>query len=365
MAAPTCMELYAGCYERTTLGYVVNENAKFVIKAKFTDNSHIGYVKTLAASESFLATGSTDETIHLYNLVTNRELGTLLQHNGSITSICFHGDSHMISGSADGTIGIWHTASWELMKSLRAHKGGVNSVAIHPSGKLALTAGQDKSLRTWNLVKGRVAYTTNIKQVADFVSWSPDGELYIVVGDSIINVYTITTATITSSIDCQRKILAVSFVTNRILAVGGEGGNIQLFELSEGKSTCRCDFKAHENRVKGIQCTSDRSSQPEENCRWLVTVSSDSHLKIWSVNVETLDEPTLLADVNTTARLTCVGVRPVLSQSADSPVGKPGVPMTDKSRESLEEDSTLTKRKNTGAEQDSRKKKFKARKQRP
>ena len=43
-------------------------------------------------------------------------------------------------------------------------RGGVNSLAIHPSGKLALSAGHDMSLRTWNLIKGRVAYTTNMKQ---------------------------------------------------------------------------------------------------------------------------------------------------------------------------------------------------------
>ncbi|XP_038057587.1 p21-activated protein kinase-interacting protein 1-like [Patiria miniata] len=360
MAAPTCLEVFVGCYERTTLGYEVyeNEEAKFAIRAKFTDNSHIGYVKTLAASDSFLATGSTDETIHLYNLKTNRELGALLQHDGSITSIGFHGDGHMISGSTDGTIGIWNTASWELMKSLRAHKGGVNSVAIHPSGKLALTAGQDKLLRTWNLIKGRVAYTTNIKQVADFVLWSPDGELYIIVCDRVINVYRITTATITSSIDCGRKILAVSFLTNRVLAVGGEGENIQLFELSEGKSTCKCDFKAHENRVKGIQSTSDRSSQPKDSCRWLLTVSSDSYLKLWSVDTETLDEPVLLASVNTTARLTCVCVRPVLSQTSEVPALKLKV-------EKAKDKNAPAKRRSTGTEQDAKKKKPKTRKQKP
>ena len=57
----------------------------FEIKAKFTDNSHIGYVKTIAANRTFLATGSTDETIHLYNVKTNRELGALLQHSGKTT----------------------------------------------------------------------------------------------------------------------------------------------------------------------------------------------------------------------------------------------------------------------------------------
>ena len=40
----------------------------------------------------------------------------------------------------------------------------MNAVTIHPSGKLALSVSKDKTLRTWNLLKGRAAYTTNIKK---------------------------------------------------------------------------------------------------------------------------------------------------------------------------------------------------------
>jgi len=38
----------------------------------------------------------------------------------------------------------------------------VTSLSVHPSGKLALSVGYDAALRTWNLVKGRQAYTTNL-----------------------------------------------------------------------------------------------------------------------------------------------------------------------------------------------------------
>ena len=50
-------------------------------------------------------------------------------------------------------------------------------VAIHPSGKLALSIGKDRKLVTWNLIKGRSAYVTNIKDIPNFVKWSPTGIL--------------------------------------------------------------------------------------------------------------------------------------------------------------------------------------------
>jgi WD40 repeat protein len=43
-------------------------------------------------------------------------------------------------------------------------RGPVLSLSVHPSGKLALTVGQDKTLRTWNLITGKSAYISNIKR---------------------------------------------------------------------------------------------------------------------------------------------------------------------------------------------------------
>ena len=53
---------------------------------------------------------------------------------------------------------------FQCEKSLFGHKGAINSLAIHPSGKLALSVGNDKTLHTWDLMKGRKAYVTNLKE---------------------------------------------------------------------------------------------------------------------------------------------------------------------------------------------------------
>ena len=61
---------------------------------------------------------------------------------------------------------------WEGWEQWHWCRGTVNSVAVHPSGKLALTVGQDKSLRTWNLVDGRPAFVSNIKE-GEALCWWP------------------------------------------------------------------------------------------------------------------------------------------------------------------------------------------------
>lgn len=86
-----------------------------------------------------------------------KELGSLLQHEGSITTIQFFNKTHMFSGSEDGTICIWRTKDWECLKTLKGHKGRVNSLAVHPSGKIALSVSNDKTVRLWNLLAGQKA----------------------------------------------------------------------------------------------------------------------------------------------------------------------------------------------------------------
>jgi protein MAK11 len=97
----------------------------------------------------------------------------------------------MLSASEDGTICVWKCKTWECEKVLKAHRGAVTSISMHPSGKLALSVSKDKTIRTWNLLSGRCAYTTTLKNVADLVRWSPSGESYCVVSLKTVTIYQI------------------------------------------------------------------------------------------------------------------------------------------------------------------------------
>lgn len=50
---------------------------------------------------------------------------------------------------------IFHARDWTVLRVLKGHKGRVNSVGIHPSGKVALSVGIDKTLRMWDLMRGK------------------------------------------------------------------------------------------------------------------------------------------------------------------------------------------------------------------
>ncbi|XP_061587013.1 p21-activated protein kinase-interacting protein 1-like [Cololabis saira] len=294
--------LIAGSYEQITFGYQVKTDEKeWTAKADFTHHAHTASVSAVAASERFVVTGSKDETIQLYDMKKRTEHGALLHHDGSITCLEFYGTSHLLSGGEDGLLCVWSTKKWECLKSIKAHKGHVTSLSVHPSGKLAMSVGTDKTLRTWNLINGRSAFIKNIKQNAHIVRWSLDGDRYVVVLNDKIDIYDLETASVTGTVMNPKRISSIKFLNNSILAVAGDDESVRMCDI--GKAKWVCEFKAHETRVKAVD-----SLMMEDYCL-VVTASNDGFIKMWKLHLkEELEPPTLLGEVNTTARLTCLSV---------------------------------------------------------
>ncbi|XP_022373455.1 p21-activated protein kinase-interacting protein 1 [Enhydra lutris kenyoni] len=316
------MELVAGCYEQVLFGFAIHpepdtggdpEEQKWTSAADFTHHAHTASLSAVAVNSRFVVTGSKDETIHIYDMKKKIDHGALVHHNGTITCLKFYGNRHLISGGEDGLICVWDAKKWECLKSIKAHKGHVTFLSIHPSGKLALSVGTDKTLRTWNLVEGRSAFIKNIKQNAHIVEWSPRGEKYIVVILNKIDVYQLDTASVSGTITNEKRVSSVTFLSESVLAVAGDEEVIRFFDCDS--LMCLCEFKAHENRVKDMFSF----EVPEHHV--IVTASSDGFIKMWKLKQDKKVPPSLLCEVKTNARLTCLGVW--LDRVTDTPKSLP------------------------------------------
>ncbi|RXM36983.1 p21-activated protein kinase-interacting protein 1-like [Acipenser ruthenus] len=271
------LELIAGCYEQIVFGYRVQTGEKkWTSDADFSHHAHTASLSAVAVNDRYIATGSKDETIQLYDIKKRVEYGSLLHHDGTISCLEFYGKTHLLSGGEDGLICVWSTKKWECLKSFRAHK-------------------------TWNLIDGRSAFIKNIKQNAHIVMWSPTGERYVVVVNEKMDIYNLETATVTGTISNKKRISSIRFITNTIVVVAGDEETVRLYDTDSLK--CLCEFKAHENRVKAIYSITVGETLV------LVTASSDGYIKMWKLDLEKIqDTPALLGEVNTSARLTCLGV---------------------------------------------------------
>ncbi|XP_021918180.1 p21-activated protein kinase-interacting protein 1-like isoform X2 [Zootermopsis nevadensis] len=234
-----------------------------------------------------------------------KESGIISQHSGTVNCISFSPNgSHLLSGSEDGSIAIFRTGSWQLEKLFtKAHKGeAVTSLSVHPSGKLALSVGTDATLRTWNLVKGRQAYATNLGKnrtgkgrAVSCLLWSPDGNLYVVPVGIEVNIYDVSTAGIVHTIQLQQKVTCICFCQDTILAVGDEGGGLSFHSISDKKQLIAVE--AHEHRIKCITFISTK----EDN--FIVSASSGGHIRLWNYKNGKVKS---ICHTNTDCRITCL-----------------------------------------------------------
>ena len=107
--------------------------------------------------------------------------------------------------------------SWQVEKTLFKHSAGVTALALHPSGKLAFSAGKDKKMITWNLVKARPAFISNIKGIAEMIVVSPDGSRYAVGLHRKVDIYSIETAGIEYTIELKVNLDFIWFICKFII----------------------------------------------------------------------------------------------------------------------------------------------------
>ena len=62
---------------------------------------------------------------------------------------------YLASGSRDKTIKIWEVRNGRCVLTLVGHDNWVNDLVFHPSGKFLLSVSDDKSIRIWDLNNGR------------------------------------------------------------------------------------------------------------------------------------------------------------------------------------------------------------------
>ena len=154
-------------------------------------NCCVGALKAIAVSKSrrYVVCAGADERIRIFDTVLNKSIGELSNHTGTITCLQFVNDTHLISGGEDNALCIWRVHDWTCLHILGGHKEPVNDVAVHPTGKIALSVGRVNTLRLWNLIEGRCAFTRRLRGSADKVCWNEDGTSYALVVNTTVQVY--------------------------------------------------------------------------------------------------------------------------------------------------------------------------------
>ena len=145
-----------------------------------TMSGHLQIVKGLAFSPDgkILASGSLDKTIKLWDTSTGNEIRTLSGHSGGTSGVAFSPDGlTLASASWDTTVILWDVHSGNQLQKLSGHTDKVNAVAFSPDGRLLASASDDGSVRLWDSQTGKlVRALPDVNARVESVAFSPDGK---------------------------------------------------------------------------------------------------------------------------------------------------------------------------------------------
>ncbi|KAJ7080451.1 WD40-repeat-containing domain protein [Mycena epipterygia] len=116
--------------------------------------------------------------IQVWDLISQENaFPALTKHTSRIWSIAFSPDGRrIVSGSADSTAMIWSAETGELQATLSAHTSPVRTVAFSPDGSRIVTGSWDRTLRLWDTQMAKCIFVLSghTDEVTCAV-FSPDG----------------------------------------------------------------------------------------------------------------------------------------------------------------------------------------------
>jgi WD40 repeat protein len=143
----------------------------------------------------WIATGSADDTIRLWDLDAVLLADTLELHSDGVLAVDWSPDgARLASAGWDGTAAIWDAETGDTVATLTGHTGRVTALDWSPDGARLATGGRDYTVRLWDAASGEeIAVLDAHKGEILALDWSPDGAWLITSGmDDVVRLWDVT-----------------------------------------------------------------------------------------------------------------------------------------------------------------------------
>ena len=99
----------------------------------------------------YLASGGDDRMVHVWDIRTNKLIGTYKNHLASISALAWSPDNtRLVSGSLSPNVNVWDILSGQDIATYHAHVGDILTVAWSPDGRAILSGGSDCRVYVWH-----------------------------------------------------------------------------------------------------------------------------------------------------------------------------------------------------------------------
>ncbi|KAF8993351.1 WD40-repeat-containing domain protein, partial [Cyathus striatus] len=114
-------------------------------------------------------------------------------HSGSVMSVAISQDgSNIVSGSSDETIRMWNLDSRKLLNELKGHSGPVMSVAISQDGTTIVSGAFDQTVRVWCVQNGTCMHILYLNNNIEVIRFNINPNCIVVNNNQVFSISTFT-----------------------------------------------------------------------------------------------------------------------------------------------------------------------------
>lgn len=225
-----------------------------------------------------VAAGCKDGVVREFSLEDGSLLRELTGHRGYIRAVEYTpSGSHLLSTAGDGTIRAWGDGEAPV-HVLDEHRGGVLAVDVSPDGNYAISGGRDGTVRYWALSGGGLLRTmTEHRRWVHAAEFLDQTTAVTADGYGVIIVWDLPTGEVLRQMEHGASVSALAVRDGRIYAAGGR--ELSCWDAATGERLVT--YSGHADTILGLTLTDDGRA---------ITASEDTTLLVWQA-VDPADRP--------------------------------------------------------------------------
>ncbi|ORX90453.1 WD40 repeat-like protein [Basidiobolus meristosporus CBS 931.73] len=216
-------------------------------------------------------------------IIPNAVFSTFTGHRGNIKCVEFIGEegSSLISGSSDNTLRIWNTETTKCTSILEGHTSRIWDVSSNKKGSLVASASGDRTVKLWDIKHGSGSYLSTFSgHEGDVysVKFHPGGNHFVTGGyDKVVRLFDINTGAVVKTFTGHQLAVSKTIFNplGNLIISGSKDNTIKFWDVVSG--LCIRTITQHLGEVTSVEINSSGNL--------LLSSSKDNSNRLWDIRM--------------------------------------------------------------------------------